>query len=80
MSNKIKIPVARLQQIILEEVSRFYNLEEMDELDEEDDLLEEEEIEEVATAVQQKERIIGALSAMTPEQVNALATKSGMKV
>jgi len=41
MNNKVKIPVARLKQIIQEEVSRFYGLDESEETLEEDEELDE---------------------------------------
>ncbi len=84
MNNKIKIPVARLKQIIQEEVTRFYGLEEEAALEEgEEDLLEEEEMEEVMTPDQMKQREIGAaterLNALPPAQAASAISKMGLR-
>jgi len=89
MSNKIKIPVARLQEIILEEVSRFYNLEEREELfNEEDDYLtEEEDLEEaIVTGATEAEKqaavqaVTTALKSASADKAVAAAIGAGVSV
>jgi len=94
MNNKIKIPVARLKQIIQEEVTRFYGLEDEGSSDEPSeeatldgdefgDLLEEEEMEEAMTPDQMKQREIGAatekLNALPPAQAASAISKMGLR-
>ena len=92
MNNKIKIPVARLKQIIQEEVTRFYGLENeglhdepSDEatLEGDEELLEEEEMDEVMTPDQMKQREIGAatekLNALPPAQAASAISKMGLR-
>lgn len=78
MSNKIKIPVARLQQIILEEVSRFYNLEEREEIfdDTDDDFLDEEGLEEAIVTGATETDKQAAVQAVTTALKGASADKA----
>lgn len=77
MDSKVKISATRLKEIIQEEVHKFYGIEEEKF---HDSVLEEEGMEEALTPEQEKERVVGAISAMTPQQVSAIAAKSGIKV
>jgi len=78
MDSKVKISAARLKEIIQEEVHKFYGIEEEKF---HDSVLEEEGMEEALTPEEQeKQRVVGAISAMTPPQVSAIAAKSGIKV
>jgi hypothetical protein len=71
-NNKIKIPVARLKQIIQEEVSRFYGLE--NELDEEMD--DQEEIEEAVVTGATESDKQAAIQAVTNSMKAASADKA----
>lgn len=78
--NKIQIPVARLKQIIQEEVSRFYGLEE-ELLDEEEEL---EEATITGSTEQDKQTAIAnvtnALKTGSPDKAVAAAASAGVPV
>lgn len=71
MNNKIKIPVARLRQIIQEEVSRFYELDE-EEAMENESLLEEDELEEQISSTEMANRQVGADISSALQKLNAM--------
>lgn len=71
MNNKIKIPVARLRQIIQEEVSRFYELDE-EEAMENESLLEEDELEEQVSSTELTNRQVGAEISTALQKLNSM--------
>lgn len=77
--NKVKIPVERLKQIIQEEVTRFYNLEEDEDTElldsDEDELLanpEEEGLDEQVSSTEMMNRQVGAEISSAISKLNAL--------
>ena len=94
MNNKVKIPVARLKQIIQEEVTRFYGedsedteLLDSDEEDEEGYDLEESELEEATiTGSSDADKqaaianVTNALKTSTPDKAVATAAAAGVPV
>ena len=91
--NKVKIPVGRLKQIIQEEVTRFYNLEEDEDIElldsDEDDMLAnpEDELDEATvtgSTEQDKQAAIAnvtnALKSGTPDRAVAAAASAGVPV
>lgn len=91
MNNKVKIPVARLKQIILEEVTRFYGEDSEDtellDSDEEDYEIDENELEEATiTGSSDADKqsaianITNALKTSTPDKAVATAAAAGVPV
>ena len=88
--NKVKIPVERLKQIIQEEVTRFYNLEEAEDtelLDSDEDEVPGEDLDEATvtgSTEQDKQTAIAnvtnALKAGTPDRAVAAAASAGVPV
>lgn len=77
--NKVKIPVERLKQIIQEEVTRFYNLEEEEDTElldsDEDEMLanpDEEELDEQVSSTEMMNRQVGAEIGSAISKLNAL--------
>lgn len=76
--NKVKIPVGRLKQIIQEEVTRFYNLEEDEDTElldsDEDEMLAnpEEELDEQVSSTEMMNRQVGAEISSAISKLNAL--------
>jgi hypothetical protein len=71
MNNKVKIPVARLKQIIQEEVSRFYGLDDEEEYNDESD----EELDEATVTGSTEQDKQAAINSLT----NALKSGSADK-
>ena len=91
MNNKIKIPVARLKQIIQEEVTRFYGLEDEGSSDEPSDEAtldgDEEEIDEVmVTGASEQDKqvaitnIATSLKSASPDKAVAAAASAGVPI
>ena len=91
MNNKVKIPVARLKQIILEEVTRFYGEDSEDtellDSDEEDYEIDENELEEATiTGSSDADKqsaianITNVLKTSTPDKAVATAAAAGVPV
>jgi response regulator of citrate/malate metabolism len=80
MNNKIKIPVARLKQIIQEEVTRFYGL------DDEDELSDEEIDEVMVTGASEQDKqaaitnIATSLKSASPDKAVAAAASAGVPI